>query len=248
MYRIILLSVLTILLVFATNLFVSNTVAQKEEKDWTKWSQKDAEKMLTDSAWAQTQTDTDTSEMFFSPTSDPRTMGGGTNDRARLGQGATNQSVNVKFHVRFFSARPIRSALARLLELQQKLDDATTQRIHSFAELKASDSIILTLSIESSDKRYLGEAMQAISSAVTATLKNETYLERNGKRLFLEEYVPPGRDGFGARFIFLRTLDGRLFIDSNQGDVRFHTKYSNGMKVDRVFNVANMMYNGELEY
>ncbi len=43
--------------------------AQKSmSKPWGEWSKKDAEKMLNDSPWGQTQTETDTSEMFFTPT------------------------------------------------------------------------------------------------------------------------------------------------------------------------------------
>lgn len=90
--------------------------------------------------------------------------------------------------------------------------------------------------------------MQAMSSAITANLKNETYLERDGKRNFLHEYVPPGQDGFGARFIFLRKMDEKAFIDSNTGDVRFFVKFPSGMKVDRKFKVSDMMYEGQLEY
>jgi hypothetical protein len=74
------------------------------------------------------------------------------------------------------------------------------------------------------------------------------YLERNGKRLFLEEYIPPGKDGFGARFIFLRTLDEKPFIADNTGEVRFYAKFSNGPKIDRRFKVSEMIYNGGLEY
>lgn len=85
-------------------------------------------------------------------------------------------------------------------------------------------------------------------SAITATLKNETYLERDGKRHFLHEYVPPGADGFGARFIFLRNIDDQPFIDGNSGEVRFFTKYPNGLKVDRRFKVSDMLYEGQLEY
>lgn len=222
---------------------------QKTDKPWKEWSQKEAEKILSSSPWAQTQVDTDTSEMFFSPTNDPR-RGSRTaaTDGARLESGATNQSVNVKFIVRFFSARPVRQALVRLMELKQKPDPEMAQRLHAFAELKSTESIILTLSVETTDQRYAGVAMQALSSAITATLKNETYLERDGKRLFLHEYVPPGKDGFGARFIFLRMLDEKPFIDGNSGDVRFLTKYPGGLKVDRRFKVADMIYDGQLEY
>ena len=122
------------------------------------------------------------------------------------------------------------------------------QRLHAFADVKSTDSIILTLNFETTDQRYGGVAMQTMGSAITATLKNETYLERNGKRLFLEEYIPPGKDGFGARFIFLRNVEDKPFIDSNTGDVRFVTKYPNGLRVDRRFKVADMMYEGQLEY
>ncbi|HKR12536.1 MAG TPA: hypothetical protein VJT15_10790 [Pyrinomonadaceae bacterium] len=221
---------------------------QKAEKPWTEWSQKDAEKILGSSPWAQTQVDTDTSEMFFSPTNDPAR--GRTTDNAgtRLESGARNQAVNVKFIVRFFSARPIRRALVRMMELKQKPDAEMTQRLHAFADLKTDESIILTLSVETADQRYSGVAMQALNSATTATLKNETYLERDGKRLFLHEYVPPGKDGFGARFIFLRLVDEQPFIKGDSGEVRFITKYPAGLKVDRRFKISDMMLDGGLEY
>ena len=45
--------------------------AQKSVKPWGEWTQKDAQKILDDSAWGRTQTETDTSQMFFSPTSRP---------------------------------------------------------------------------------------------------------------------------------------------------------------------------------
>ncbi len=228
--------------------FAGSSPAQKAEKPWTEWTQKEAEKVLSSSPWSQAQVDTDTSEMFFTPTNDPARGRTQSNDGQRLGTGATNQAVNVKFVVRFFSARPVRQALIRLIELKNKPEPAVLERMHQFAEVKSGESIILTLTVETTDQRYMGQAMQAISSAVTATLKNETYLERDGKRNFLHEYIPPGQDGFGARFIFLRIADEQPFINSNTGEVRFVTKYPNGMKVDRKFKVSDMMYEGQLEY
>ena len=233
-------------------LALTTATAQKKDKPWTDWSKKDAEKVLDDSPWAQTQTDTDTSQMFYSPTGVPgsgsRTQSASVNIDRSI-EGATNQSVNVKFHVRFFSARPIRQALARLIELQQKPPADVVTRLHSFAELESTNSIIVTVTFESPDQRYSGVVMQAFNSAITATLKNTTYLERgDGKRLFLEEYVPPGRDGFGARFIFLRELDGQPFITRDIGEVRFYAEYPNGIKVNRRFKVGDMLYGGELEY
>jgi hypothetical protein len=232
--------------------------AQEKSKAWGEWSKKDAEKILNDSPWGQTQTDTDTSQMFYSPTSDSRLPGvraTSTSD-SRVAEGATNQAVDVKFHVRFFSARPIRQALVRLMELQRKPPPEVEAKLTGFAELQSKDSIIVTVVCESNDQRFLGPVMQAFNSAATGTLKNNVYLERNdGKRLFLEEYVPPGKDGFGARFIFLREMDGQPFITADTAGVRFFAQFPgaksadpNGLKIDRRFKIADMTYKGQLEY
>jgi hypothetical protein len=231
-------------------LALTGTMAQKKEKPWTEWSKKDADKMLNDSPWAQTQTDTDTSEMFYSPTNDPRLGGRATSTTgARIGEGAVNSAVSITFHVRFFSARPVRQALARNIEIAQNPPPEVVAKLRSFADLQSTNAIIVTVTYESPDQRYSGVVMQAFNSAITGTLKNNTYLERSdGKRLFLEEYVPPGKDGFGARFIFLRELNGQPFITRNTGGVRFYAQYPNGIKISRPFKVADMIYQGELEY
>jgi hypothetical protein len=233
------------LAVFAT---VSPQSPPKDDQSWMKWTKKDAEKMLSESPWAQNQIETDTSEMFFSPTSDPNTSRRTANDGSRLESGATNQAVSVKYAIRFFSARPVRRALVRLMELQSNPPADVVERLHSFAGVKATDSIIITMTVTATDQRSERAVMQSVNSAITATLKNDTYLERNGKRLFLEEYVPPGKDGFGARFIFLRMMDEKPFIADNTGEVRFYAKFDKGPKLDRRFKVSDMMYNGELEY
>jgi hypothetical protein len=225
--------------------------AQKQAKSWKEWSKKDAEKILSDSPWAHTQNDTDTSEMFYQPTADPRTAGArAPNSGARLEGGATNQETNVKYGIRFFSARPIRQAFVRMILLQRKPEPAVEERLNTFAEVPSQDSIIIAVTVESNDKRSLGRVMQIVNSAVTGTLKNTTYLERSdGKRLFLEEYVPPGADGFGARFIFTRKVDGMPFINADDGEIRFVTEYpASPVKLNMKFKVSEMMMDGRLEY
>jgi len=227
--------------------------AQKQPKPWAEWSQKEAQKILNDSAWGQTQTETDTSQMFFSPTQDPNRMGRSSNDSSRTQQGATNQAVYVNFHVRFFTAKPIRQALVRLIEFNQpNLPKDTIERLNQFANLQSNEWIIVAVAFDASDQRYSGPVMQAFGSATTDLAKNNTYLERkDGKKLFLNEYVPPGRDGFGARFIFPRVVDGQPFLAADTGEVRFFSEFSAGsvsIKLDRRFKITDMMYNGNLEY
>ena len=239
------------LLALSVSIVVATSFAQKKpEKKWTDWSKKEAEKMLGDSPWSQTQTDTDTSEMFYSPTNDPRISGRVTsNTGSRIGEGAVNSAVTITFHVRFFSARPVRQAHARLMELQQSPPPEVVAKLQNFAELRSPDSIIVTVTFQAPDQRYYNSVMQTFNSAITSTLKNNTYLERSdGKRLFLEEYVPPGKDGFGARFIFLRAPEGKPFIEGTNGEIHFFCQFPRSGKIDRRFKLANMMYEGELEY
>lgn len=236
-------------------LMIVGTVLAQKDKKWTDWNKKDADKVLNDSPWAKTQNDTDTRESMFTPTSAAGVNGAGatSNDPARSAQGATNQSTNMIYYVRFFSARPIRQALARSIELAQSgMDPAAVAKLHGWAEVKSPDAIIVTVSFKGgagADSRSINPVMQAFNGAVTGTLKNNTYLQRtDGQQLFLQEYVPPGKDGFGARFIFERAPGGKLFIDNGSKEIRFFSQVSGGVKIDRRFKVADMMYEGELEY
>ena len=234
-------------LVVVLLLLTAVAIGQKKAKSWKEWSKTDAEKVLNNSAWGQLQVDTDLSEMFYTPTTDSRRA---PNANSRLEQGATNQETSVTFGIRFFSARPVRQAFIRMIQLQQKnLEADVIERMNSFAELPSAGSIIIAVTVEGTDKRSLGKVMQVVNSAATGTLRNTTYLERNdGKRVFLEEYVPPGKDGFGARFIFPRIVDERLFLTPETHDVRFYSEFGTAIKLNMRFKIADMMVDGKLEY
>jgi len=239
------LNIVVILLVLGA---LTTVMAQKADEKWGAWSKKDAQKILDDSPWGHIQTETDTREMMFSPTA---AAGTSSVNSARSVSGANNQAINLTFHVRFFSARPIREALARMMELTQNgnLKGDQLTRLHNWADVKSSDLTIITVSFDSPDGRYSGPAIQAFGSNTTATLKNDCYLQRSdGKQLFLQEYVPPGKDGFGGRFIFPRHLDGQPFINDKSGEIRFYVKFPDLAKIDRRFKVADMIYQGQLEY
>jgi hypothetical protein len=237
------------LLLLTLSVFVVTSLAQKDKK-WTEWNKKETQKMLDESPWSQTQTDTDTSQMMYSPTSDPRLGARDTSTTgSRISEGATNQAVSVKYFVRFFSARPVRQALARSIMLEKNPPPDVMAGLQRFADVKADSSIIITVLYASTDQRKGNAVMQAFNSAVTATLKNNVYLQRSdGKQLFLEEYVPPGKDGFGARFIFVRNPGEKPFLDATSTEIRFFAQFSDSIKIDRRFKVAEMKYQGELEY
>ncbi len=245
---------LIITLVFAFSLLAT---AQKKYKPWHEWNEKEALKMLNDSPWGQTQTETNTSEMFFSPTtSGGNTRGaattttggnsgiGGANDRNA--QGATNQAVNVNFRIRFLSAKPVRQAFAKRLMLQNPQAEA---QLKAFAEQTSNEWIVVAVDYDGSDQRFTGRVMQAFNSANMGILANATYLERkDGKRLFLKDYKAPISDGMGAKFIFPRMDEDKPFIAEDSGYVRFYSEVGKEIKLNMRFKVPEMMYDGRLEY
>ena len=156
----------------------------------------------------------------------------------------------VSYYIRFYSARPIRQAFVRLLQLQQKeIDPQTAERMATFAEKPSQDVIVMAVQVDGPDSKPIEKVMQVLRTASTGTLKSDTYLERSdGKRIYLDEYVPPGRDGVGARFIFSRKLDNQPFLTSDFTSVRFISDLGSSIKFDMIFKVKPMVLNGMVEY
>lgn len=218
-------------------------LAQKTMKPWNEWSKKEALKILDDSPWGKTQVDTDLAEMFYSPTA-------AVTDSRRVEQGASNQPVSLKFHIRFLSAKPIRQAFARMVELQQTSPNPQlSERLRGFANAESNDWIFVAVASESNEQRVSVPVMQIFRTATTEQLKNKTYLERkDGKRLWLHEYLAPTADGMGAKFSFPRLVNGEPFITADSGEVRFYSEVSEKIKINMRFKTSNMMYDSKLEY
>ncbi len=236
----------SLLLVATCCALLVGVAAQKKMKPWTEWSLKEAQKLLDDSAWGQTQAETNTSEMFYNPT----TQGGRGTSSDRTSQGATNQAVNVNFRIRFLSAKPIRQAFARSILLQQKTPNAQLEeQLKAFAEQKSSEWVVVAVNFDSADQRFTNTAMQTFNALNTGVLQNKTYLEiKDGKRVFLKDYRAPIADGMGAKFVFPRMVDGQPFVTPDSGYVRFYTELTKDIKLNMRFKVQEMLFDGQLEY
>jgi len=230
-------------------LLTISAIAQKRYLPYGEWGEKDAQKILSDSPWAHTQVETNTSEMFFNPTANP-TVGSTSTSADRAARGATNQATSVNYHIRFLTARPIREAFARVIELGQKTPNAQlSSQLQSFVDRNFSDHIVVAVTFDTKDPRFANAPNQAFAGALLATLKNNTYLDRNdGKRLFLSDYMSPTNDGLGAKFVFARNFEGKPFLSAEFSQVRFYSEVSRNVKLDQRFKIADMQYNGKLEY
>src|SRR3954451_23460260 len=83
-----------------------SVAGQKPHKSWKEWSKTDAQKILNDSPWAHLQVDQD----FVEPTPLTRPPDPSIDTRLKQNEGMT-------YGIRFFSARPVRQAFVRMIQL-----------------------------------------------------------------------------------------------------------------------------------
>lgn len=255
-------------LVFLVACLVTVTAAsaQKQLKPWKEWNRKEAEKVFNDSPWSHSQSETTSSQQ-----ADTSTNFGDTRGREEAVRNVST-STSVTLHVRFFSARPIRQAYVRMLQTAESPPESSgAERMEAWANLPPDERIIVALAY-TGDQRAAARIAGALRRATTEDIKGSVFLERaDGKRVSLAAYTPPSKDVFGARFIFPRTTDGQPFLSADAGTIRFHIEYSPKMpeasaapqtnargataapdsyklKVDAKFKVADMMYDGAIEY
>lgn len=209
---------------------------------------------MNDSPWGQTQAEVAESEAQPSSTSAvTQTMSARREDQrisaaSNVESGETKTRAAINYRVRFLSAKPVRAAFVRMIELQ----GATPERVaelRTFVDRDFGDYIVITLSVDGNDKKRLSSATEEIAGADEAVLQKNAYLERkDGTKVFLSNYRAPVQDGLGAKLVFPRVVNGKPFIEPNSGEVRFVLEMGKTIKISRKFKVAEMMYEGKLEY
>jgi len=243
-----------ILFICSVLVLSAGSAAAQKTKPWTEWSAKDAERVLNDSGWGQTQTEGDSAQ----PSSTSAITATTGRDSSVKNAGAAANSAEsgekigttmaVHYRVRLLTAKPIRAAFVRMIELQGAPADKVAQ-LRGFVDRDFGDYIVVTITMDGNDRKRLGAAMAQINSVDPEALKTTTFLERkDGKRLSLMEYRAPTQDGLGAKFVFPRTLEGKPFIESDSGEVRFATEAGKALKISKRFKVSEMLYDGKLEY
>lgn len=243
--------------VFSCSLLVLLAVSApaQKSKPWTEWSQKDAEKVWNDSGWAQTQTEGGGSDeasqtsAITSTTAARESQVRNAGAAAKAGEsGEKRESAAIHYRVRLLTAKPIRAAFVRLIELQGAPTERVAQ-LRSFVDRDFGDYIVVTIMADGTDQKRKMAVNQILTSADTNALKEVTYLERkDGKRVQLVEYRAPTQDGLGAKLVFPRSLEGKPFIEPTSGEVRFGLDLGKTAKINRRFKVADMMYDGKLEF
>jgi hypothetical protein len=215
--------------------------AQWQKKPYGEWSEKEAVNVLNNSPWGQTQEFADTTAMFDTR----KTLDSGQSSRV-------SETARTRFRIRFFSAKPIRQATSRLIEIKQKgkEDGQLAARLKALVDADFSRYVVITLVIDTAETpNQTGALATILVKQITSDLKSETYLlATGGERVILQEYQPPRQDPFGARFIFPRTVDGKPIINPDSREVIFHTQLKDGPNFNMRFKVKDMVLDGKLEY
>jgi hypothetical protein len=243
--------------VFSCSLLLLLVVAAQAQKTkpWTEWSEKDAEKVWNDSGWAQTQTegggveDASQTSAITSTTAARESQVRNASAASKAGEsGDKKERAVIHYRVRLLTAKPIRAAFVRMVELQGAPPEKVTQ-LRTFVDRDFGDYIVVTITAEGTDQKQKMAVSQILTSADVNALKEVTYLERkDGKRVQLVDYRAPAQDGLGAKLVFPRTVDGKPFIEPNSGEVRFAMELGKTARINRRFKVADMMYDGKLEF
>ncbi|MEK6303885.1 MAG: hypothetical protein AABO41_24540 [Acidobacteriota bacterium] len=227
------------------------------KKPYTEWSENQAVKLLNDSPWAQTHSFTDTSKAFNTA-------------RGQQSQSSTASSVvSVNFRARFLSSRPVRQAISRLEAVHHKgeVPPQKAALLKALAEQPFPDYVVVAVTCDSDrGSDMLQQANETLRKATTAVLANKTYLLTNdGQRVYLKEYQAPRNDGFGARFIFPRIVNGKEIVTSEGGEIVFHAEMGGGSELNSPvitkdaehgygftihtrYKVKEMSFGGKLEY
>ncbi len=226
-------------------------------KPWTELSEKEAAKILNDSPWGQTQTEsrdeTPSASSAITAVSAPRRDTErvlSSTDANRVETGQPKADTTVRFRTRFLSAKPVRGALARIVLLKKPdADESLAAQLQGFVDRDFGDYVVVAVTAEAADPRLVGPTMQFLTTATAEVFKDKVYLERkDGKRLALADYRPPGPDGMGAKFVFIRKLEGQPFLTNESDNVRFFAQLTEKLKLNVKYKVSDMMYDGKLEY
>ena len=231
----------------------AGSVFAQKEKRWTDLSEKEAARILNDSPWGQTQTEGEDKEpQQMSAITQVAAPNAANRQLSREGEAPdTRPSRVVKYRARFLSAKPVRGAIARILLLKkgETADESLATQLQEFVDRNFGDYVVVAVTPEAADPKLVGPMMQFLTNATADALKDKVYLERkDGKKLMLADYRPPGPDGMGAKFVFIRTLEGQPFLTAESDNVRFLAQFSEKMKLNVRYKVSEMMYEGKLEY
>ena len=184
-------------------------------KQYDKWSQKECEKLLEDSPWAQPFTLVDSSLQQSTSASDD------------------GQQFHIKYQMQFRSALPLRQAIVRQMQIVQKYDSLSPeqkqqfdQSANAFLSSKFPDAVILYVTYKTNSKTKDMELATYWQSQTTDLLKNTVFLRNSrGEQVALAQFNVPKSGERSFQFIFPRLINGKPFISPEDKSLQLEFTY-----------------------
>jgi len=174
-------------------------------KDYRQWNEKECKKLLEDSPWAQ---DYNIGRTYVEPLQSTST------ERGR------EQRPQMKYQVQFRSALPVRQALVRLQQLNNKYDQMPLDQRQAFDEKAVklldanfAETIAVHVTYGSNVAAYDREMAAFWQAQTTEKLKNSAFLiGPKGQKIPPQRFSVTAGAGREFTFYFMRVYEGQPLI------------------------------------
>ncbi|HEY3131922.1 MAG TPA: hypothetical protein VGL91_20875 [Acidobacteriota bacterium] len=163
---------------------------------------------------------------------------------------SASREVRDAFTVRLVSARPIRDAYARLVQLSRPVDVSRSLEVADPKILQpAQDRIVVAVSFRSDDLQRDLSLRQFFAKQQTSWMKWNTFLicGRSG-RIEPVEYIRLNPETGEFRLIFPRSIKERAVVSDGDKELRFVLWVPPDQNLSVTWNLKAMRYRGALEY
>ena len=215
-----------------------------EKKEYKEWSEKECSKMLENSPWVEKHEVTSIDVNMADATA------------------SDGRPPYVKYQIQLYSALPIRQAIVRQAQIDNKYDDLSPEQKQQLdkqtdAILNANyeDHVVVYITYESNLPRStITQLVNYWQTQNTDRLKFSVFLTGSkGERVPLSQYVVSQSSQQAFQFVFPRKVDGREILGPEDKDLTLEFQYPAAGRVGGgtafvSFKTKKMMYNGKLEY
>ncbi len=216
-----------------------------QEKQYRRWSERECRKLLADSPWA---------KRYVVGRAIVELLG--RVDPVRAGE----PSAQMEYQVRLLSALPIRQAMVRLAQLNQKYDQmpsekqqAFDQQVENFVAASFVETVVVDVAYRANMQVHAREMAYYWQSQTADTLKNRVFLlAGRGLRIPPLDYIP-AEGGGGFRLVFPRQYEGQPLVSQQDKKLQLEFPHPNIQEQGEVrvlieFDVKKMLLNGEVIY
>lgn len=216
------------------------------KKPWQKWSADECKKMLTDSPWAQTWTNT---QIVNTP------IGQRSNATGR------NEDPILYYFVQLRSALPVRQAVGRSAQIENKYDKATDAQkkaiddsVNGYLARNYDDDIVVHMDYNSNVEVYERDLRHYWQAFAPGVVPENTYLiNSRGQKIVPRAMEVATGAQTAVEFIFPRRVKGQILIQP--GDKSFSFQFDSPA-IDTLpaqtafveFKTNKMMFDGQLSY